>query len=320
MYKRSTCAASWRPFPFKLSIRYLTYDQIDKKQWDQCISEATNGLIYGYSFYLDQMCPGWEALVWNDYEAVFPLTGNRKWKIHYLYQPAFTACLGLFAKAPTAALLQAFLEAIPEKFRYWDISLNPGNFFSLEKFNLHQRMNYVLPLSAPYSIIAAGYRENIRRNITKNEKAGNSCHRDVPLGAVLTLARGQVPQYGAVKEQDFIRFEQLCRQLLEKKMAKIYGIQSPAGELLSGCIFFFSHKRAFYILPANHPNGRTAGASHALIDAFIKDHATQDLLLDFEGSDISSLAFFYSSFGATEEKYSALRLNKLPRLVRWLKK
>jgi hypothetical protein len=44
------------------------------------------------------------------------------------------------------------------------------------------------------------------------------------------------------------------------------------------------------------------------------------MLLDFEGSDISSLAFFYSSFGATEEKYSAVKLNKLPALVKWFKK
>jgi hypothetical protein len=56
-----------------------------------------------------------------------------------------------------------------------------------------------------------------------------------------------------------------------------------------------------------------------LIDAFVKDHAEKDLLLDFEGSDVRNLAFFYSSFGATEEKYAALRLNRLPWYLRWLK-
>jgi hypothetical protein len=32
-----------------------------------------------------------------------------------------------------------------------------------------------------------------------------------------------------------------------------------------------------------------------LIDAFIRDHANQDLILDFEGGDAGKLAFFYSS-------------------------
>jgi hypothetical protein len=70
----------------------------------------------------------------------------------------------------------------------------------------------------------------------------------------------------------------------------------------------------------NHPNGRTLGASHALIDAFIQDHAQQDMVLDFEGSDIRNLAFFYSSFGAVAELYPAFRLNRLPFWLRWLKR
>jgi len=69
----------------------------------------------------------------------------------------------------------------------------------------------------------------------------------------------------------------------------------------------------------NHPDGKTIGASHYLIDRFIADYAGQNLILDFEGSDISSLAFFYSSFGAKEEKYSAIKLNKLPWYIKWMK-
>ena len=48
-----------------------------------------------------------------------------------------------------------------------------------------------------------------------------------------------------------------------------YGIFSARHQLLSSCVFFFSHARAYYILVGNHADGRTLGASHALIDAFI---------------------------------------------------
>lgn len=90
--------------------------------------------------------------------------------------------------------------------------------------------------------------------------------------------------------------------------------------MIASCVFFFSNNRAYYILVGNHPNGKTIGASHALIDAFIADHAGQNLLLDFEGSDIRNLAFFYSSFGAVQEIYPALKINRLPFYLRWLKK
>ena len=89
--------------------------------------------------------------------------------------------------------------------------------------------------------------------------------------------------------------------------------------LLASCIFFFSHNRAYYILVGNHPDGRTLGASHALIDAFIKDYAGSEMILDFEGSDIRNLAFFYSGFGAKEEIYPALKINRLPWYVRLFK-
>jgi len=44
------------------------------------------------------------------------------------------------------------------------------------------------------------------------------------------------------------------------------------------------------------------------------------MLLDFEGSDIQNLAFFYSSFGAKQEIFPAIRINKLPFYLKWLKK
>ena len=124
-------------------ITYLTYKQVDKKKWDACIDNASNGLIYGYSFYLDSMAKNWDALVLNDYEAVLPLTWNKKYAIYYLYQPPFTACLGIFGNKLNAETVAAFLKAIPSKFSYWDIYFNPGNFFELKEFLLLKTvMNY----------------------------------------------------------------------------------------------------------------------------------------------------------------------------------
>ena len=85
-------------------IRDVLHKEIDFIKWDNCISNAPNGLIYGYSYYLDHMASQWDALVLNDYEAVMPLTWNRKYGIHYLYQPFLTAQLGVFGKNIIAEL------------------------------------------------------------------------------------------------------------------------------------------------------------------------------------------------------------------------
>lgn len=300
----------------RVQLYYRQRSEIDIAKWDERINKASNGLIYAYSFYLDRSADNWDALILNDYEAVMPLPWRKKFGIYYLYQPYFTAQLGLFGENIAADNLERFLKAVPSKFRLWQLSFNQGNLFQLENYPLFQRVNYVLLLNRPYEQLYANYRDNIKRNIKKAIQYGCTVRTDLEVTDVIEIARQQ-PNAGP--EHELKKFEQLYSLLKERSMAKTYGVFSSKNELLASCVFTFSHKRAYYILVGNHPNGRTLGASHTLIDAFIKDHAEQNLLLDFEGSDIRNLAFFYNSFGSTEEKYSAISLNRLPWYVKWMK-
>jgi hypothetical protein len=315
-----------------LHIRYLSQQEIDRTKWDACIINAPNGLIYALSFYLDRMAGQWDALVLNDYEVVMPLTWKKKYGIRYLYQPFLTAQLGVFGKGLTQGIVNDFIDSIPKTFRLVEISLNSGNVFDIDVVgtlhaaetgharSLRARANYVLDLDKSYDEIYTAYRDNIKRNIRKAKQIGCKADKDFDVEKVIDLAVQQMRSYGEESKENVDRFRSLYKFLHSKKMATTYGILSPHGELIASCVFFFSHNRAYYILVGNHPNGKTIGASHALIDEFIKDHAGRKMLLDFEGSDIRNLAFFYSSFGAREEKYPFLRLNRLPFYLRWLKK
>jgi|SRR5688572_7156102 len=300
-------------------IHYLANKDIDREKWNACIDRADNGLIYSYSFYLQAMSKNWDGLVLGDYEAVMPLTWNKKYGIYYLYQPFLCAQLGVTGKNISTGLLESFLDAVPAKFRYWDIYLNHGNLFETGKFSLYQRNNYVLSLNRGYEELYKNYRDNIKRNIQKAKQAGCTVQKDFPAIEVMELAKEQMKEFARVKTEDFERALQLYFLLYKEGRAMTYGIVSEKKELLASCIFFFSKNRAYYILVGNPPGGKDMGASHALIDAFIQNNARKDMVLDFEGSDIPGLAFFYSSFGAVEEKYSAIRLNKLPFYLKWVK-
>src|SRR5438046_2470095 len=100
------------------SIRYLVRRAVDDVKWNACIDNAANSLIYGYTFYLDEMCSNWDALVLDDYDAVMPLPWRRKWGLYYLYHPFAIAQLGLFGSELSPELLHGFLKNIPTKFRY----------------------------------------------------------------------------------------------------------------------------------------------------------------------------------------------------------
>ena len=266
------------------------------------------------------MASQWDALVLNDYEFVMPLTWKRKYGINYLYQPFLTAQLGVFGNNITAELLESFLQAIPSQFRYWHFYLNQHNNFKLKNFHLYQRKNYTLNLDKAYEELYNNYRENIQRNIRKAQQLGCTTVKDFDVQKVIELAVDQMKTYTKESSENTERFIKLYKYLHSNRQAITYGILNVKKELVASCVFIFSHNRAYYILVGNHPDGRTIGASHALIDAFIKDNAGKKLLLDFEGSDIRNLAFFYSSFGASEEMYAGIKLNKLPFYLKWMKK
>lgn len=302
-----------------MKIFYLPQEKIDKTKWDYCIDTSANGLIYAYSFYLDTMSKNWDALILADYSVVMPLTWNKKFGIYYLYQPFFAASLGIFGNDISAETVKAFLDSIPVKFKYWDFYLNRNNLFSIAGYGLYERRNFILSLQKNYDLLSAHYSKSHVRNIKRAKDSGNVVHKNIPLADVVTLAKEQSKDFSPVTEKDYENFSSLFSILKQKNDAVTYGVLSSQQELVASCVYFFSHSRAYYILVGNHPNGRTSGASHLMIDYFIKEHAGESLLLDFEGSDIKNLAWFYGSFGASEEKYAGIKLNRLPSLAKLFK-
>ena len=65
-------------------IRFLKNNQVNKQRWDDCIDHCPNGLIYAKSFYLDCVCPGWNALVSRSAVKLKVLTENASIKTHLL--------------------------------------------------------------------------------------------------------------------------------------------------------------------------------------------------------------------------------------------
>ncbi|MEO6819897.1 MAG: hypothetical protein ABI266_08345 [Ginsengibacter sp.] len=297
-------------------IKYIKQEEIDKEKWDKCLENSDNGLVYAYSFYLDAMSKKWDALVAGDYEQIMPLAWNRKYGISYLYQPPFCAQLGIFGNNISKEIVRSFLESVPKKFKYWDFYLNKSNLFLIEEYPIYERSNFVLPLNNSYENLSKNYAQSHLRNIKRAIKQENYVKKDIPLEDVIGLAKAQSQQFSNLSDLDYTNFLEAFTHLKNKNSACTLGVFSKRNQLMASCAFIFSHSRAYYILVGNHPDGRTSGASHLMIDYFIKEYSGKDLLLDFEGSSISSLAFFYKSFGATQENFAGIKVNRLSAIAR----
>ena len=83
------------------NIRLIKNTVIDKKKWDLCIEGSVNRTHYALSWYLDIVADKWDAVVYGDYELIFPVTYKNLIPfistVKIIYQPMFCQQLGFFS-------------------------------------------------------------------------------------------------------------------------------------------------------------------------------------------------------------------------------
>lgn len=307
-------------------INYLTHSQIDKTKWDNCIRDSTNGIVYAYSWYLDLVCRGWDALIEGNYESVFPLTKNKKYGAEYLFPPFFTQQLGLFSKNKiTAENLNHFLTCIPEKFRFIEINLNTSTNFDTTDFIQKKNLTHHLNLDTTYENIYKNYSDNLKRNLKKAAKSNLAIIRDAdPQKIIKLFKKNKGKEISKLKEENYKTLLKIIETAKEKNLVKIYGaisrFQPPTSGLQSGAFFIESNDKTIFLFSGSDEEAKETAAMPLLMDTFIRDHSEKKLILDFEGSNDLNLARFYRSFGAEEIVFLQIKKNKLPYPLKWFKK
>ena len=306
------------------NIRYLSRNEIDSEKWDRCILEAFNGLIYARSFYLDWMSKNWSALVLNDYEAVIPLTWNRKYGISYLYQPYFTKTLGAFGKSTLPFEISSFLNAIPGKYKYWDIDLNENNFVTSEIKNFrikqYERTNYFLSLQEGYQQIQLHYKRLANRMKKKATENHLQIIRGEDPAAIIQLYRqAYANRHRSIPGSVYQRLKNCTGIAFKNNLADTYLAQSPSGETLAYYIILQDEKFIYSLLGGSTTAGKKLGAFYFLTDAVIRQHAGSKKIFRFEGSDIPGISFFDTLFGPQRISYQHLSMNNLPFPLRFFK-
>lgn len=294
-------------------IQYLTHDHIEKNRWDACVNHAVNGNVYAWSWYLDIVHPGWDALVEvveDNYLSVMPITKKKKYGINYLCQPFFVQQLGVFSLEPiTQEKTKAFLQAIPNRYRLVEIRLNEQNVLPKDAKGVELHRNHLLDLNKDYDFLLSQYHENTRRNLKKSLNNGLQLVKDVSVEKVIELFRAN--RGAAVKhwgDEEYARLKRLADAAIASSNAFVYGVQnSDNNEIICGALFMKSHQRITFLFSGNNSEGRESQAMTFLIDQVIREYAGQPFVFDFEGSDDDQLARYYHGFGSNEVSYPGIR-------------
>lgn len=306
-----------------MEIIYLPHKQIDKRKWDQMISISRNRMPYVFSWYLDVVTERWDALVTAEYEYLFPLPVFRKFGFQYLMQPFYMQQGGIYSPHEvTQQVIREFLTAIPQRFRYIQLNLNVGNrAISIPKFELRERRTHHLALNKPYDQLFSEMKPSKRNKIRRAMKQDLNLIKRLQPGQMVKFWREHVGTY--LPEMDtkaYDRLLELLHVLYRHKKLYTVGAYDEQQEMVAMAAFIRDRHYYIYFMSAATPDGKKMAAPSLLIDEFLHDHAPARQQLDFEGSEVPSIAKFFKSFGAEEVIYLQAFANKLPLYLRWLKK
>lgn len=292
-------------------MKLLKRTEIDDGKWDALIAESTAETIYPYSWYLDTVADNWSAIVMDDYCFVLPVVWRKKAGIKYIYQPLYTQQLGVFGRDYVdPALIRQMLKLLYRKFKFAGMNLNAKNLVGEEKgIRVYDKYNYVLKLDQDYAAQYKAYNSNTRRNIRKAGEFKAQLDKNIPVEELVELKReNDVIKRSRVDYNWLVRLFETIRQ---RDAGIVYAIRS-GHELSAAAFFAFSKSRAIYLLSASSAEGKDNRGMFRIVDAFIRDHAGSGLILDFEGSNIPSVARFFGGFGAQPELYQHVGFSRLP--------
>jgi hypothetical protein len=296
------------------NLQLLKRVEIDVQRWDSCINSAPNGLIYATTRYLDSVSSSWKGLVYGDYELVMPVPYSRFLWFSLAQQPFFMQQLGVFGKNISTEVLIEMIAILKKHFTYGNLHLNYAN----QLKNTKEKTNLILPLSQSYLNIRERYTKDVKNNLHVSQRFLLQYTSSNHYAKALNLFKDLYHyRFKKVKNR---HFDGVLRYLNHYPDAALVREVHLGGVLQASLLAIKDDKRMYILFSATTMAGRKSKANHYLFDQLIQEFSGKPIILDFEGSEIEGVAYFYTNFGAVLQPYYAIHWNNLPWWLQLIKK
>ena len=303
------------------ALHYILQQDIDKKKWDRNLSKCSNRLIYATSLYLDTMAGSWDAIIYGDYEILMPLPIRKKFGFRYVYAPAFTQQLGAFyVNAPPSSFYTAAFELILTKTSLIEYPLNYSNRDAVKSEQTYLRSNFTICLQSDFSTLSAlllpAFTKTLRKLAKNKFYYVPSLNYNYAIQLYKTLYQAKQK---SIKPADYNNFSVLVETLARRQQVVCRQVVDVENNVLAIALLLKDDLRLYNLIPCTTAVGRKLTANYLLYQELIKEFSEQNLILDFEGSDVAGIANFYKKMGPDNEPYPFIKINALPKIIKWIK-
>jgi hypothetical protein len=292
-------------------IQYHKNNEIDREQWDNCIKCSPGNKPYAFSWYLDIMAPGWQALIDDDYDSVFPIPGFSKYGIQYVATPLFIQQLGAYSPdKPGETALTEFLHYMPGFYKFIDLCV--GQKIEHNGFKTTEKANFELDLSKPHEKLWENFSPHCRRNIeTASRKKPDLVSAITPDELIDLFIKNKGKEIHTVKTRDYQRLRNLMNFCLMNKKGRIIGVRTSRKKLIFGIFLVETHGNKTMLFVVNTTESRERRIGYYVVNELIRDYSSTRIKLDFAGSSIPAIASFMESFGSVKVPFYRIYRNRL---------
>ena len=299
-----------------LVVKHIKHEDINFSKWDKVILASEIPTVFAHSYFLDATSPGWDALVINDYQCVFPLTWKKKLGMMYLPQPYFTGQLGAFGNVNPESE-QLFYKYILKNYKLIEIELNATNHLET-KYN-RPKNTFVIEYKNGFH-----YNQNTKRNIAKalasDLRVEEAATREIINLSEKFLSPFLLQDLGLPKNE-VVKFNHLLLNCINNESIITFKVINEKKDVKAIGHFVYNTKYVVFLKGTNVDKIDNSGSMHLLINHAIKFFENKCEYFDFGGGSLNKgLAGFYSGLGGIQRNYSMLRVNNLPKLMKIFKK
>jgi len=289
-----------------MNIRYLKHDEINKLKWDRCISLSFNGIVYAYSWYLDIVSYQWDALVFEDYISVMPITAKSSYAMSKIVQPEYAPQLGVFStELLNVDVVNSFLAAIPDRFKSVYLQLNAYNKVAHQKFHIKQGTTYELDLILSYKALYANFSKNTQQYIKEGIDQKINIFPQLNLKDFLLLKKNSTDNLLSFDHLNILR--RIIPFCTNHNIGETYGAYNERNELVAGAFFIKSHQKSICLMVACSDEGKKMRADYVLFNNYIEKNAEKNLTLDFGNYQFNDMENMNNAFNATIVNFYKLK-------------
>ncbi|WP_109831557.1 hypothetical protein [Reichenbachiella versicolor] len=315
-----------------MKAKILERYEINDQQWNDCVENCTNPLVYNLSWYLDIVCEKqWYGIVIENsdqYLAILPVPFFKKYTRTIVRQPIFTQQLGISSRSVKSIYSQSLLLTLIDSFDYINpLHLNnlssEHDFLNTKKLNVTNAVNHILPLREEYRFIESKFRRDRKKDIRKAKEIEQKIIASENIFELFEMFNESVsPKLDGglnLKTKEYLT--KIAKECFDRKIGKLLYTQHPDKQIGAGAFFILWKNRIIYLIGASYNKYRKLNGRSLIIQQLLLEYSVSDFIFDFESPHHApEVAEYYQSFGATKEIYPIISYENLPLWITTLRK